>query len=196
MNLYEGIKNNLTESSKVLNEQQIIVPENSDDGWGEDIKDLTTDFFDLADQVDYEIKNARRGSYGIDGTEVSDLIKAFQDIVDKATDIVDTLSNAEVDYSNEEDEELFERDIEQPVEPSYEDESEVTGRIHVTYMFNSTFPKSWNHDDIENEIKSNLSEYTDEIEDIDFDFSYEGPQDHEDNLADEYYDEQRLAEEE
>lgn len=90
---------------------------------------------------------------------------------------------------------LEESDKEQPIEPSYEDESEVTGRIHVTYMFNSTFPKSWNHDDIENEIKSNLSEYTDEIEDIDFDFSYEGPQDHEDNLADEYYDEQRLAEE-
>ena len=90
---------------KEIKEAQIIVPESTDDGWGEDIKDLTTDFFDLTDQVDYEIKNARRGSYGIDGTEVSDLAKAFNDISDKALEISETLSNATVDYSSDEDEE-------------------------------------------------------------------------------------------
>lgn len=89
---------------KEIKEAQIIVPESTDDGWGEDIKDLTTDFFDLTDQVDYEIKNARRGSYGIDGTEVSDLAKAFNAISDKALEISETLSNATVDYSSDEDE--------------------------------------------------------------------------------------------
>lgn len=90
---------------KEIKEAQLIVPESTDDGWGEDIKDLTTDFFDLTDQVDYEIKNARRGSYGIDGTEVSDLAKVFNDISDKALEISETLSNATVDYSSDEDEE-------------------------------------------------------------------------------------------
>lgn len=90
---------------KEIKEAQLIVPESTDDGWGEDIRDLTTDFFDLTDQVDYEIKNARRGSYGIDGTEVSDLVKVFNDISDKASEISDILDKAEINYSSDEDEE-------------------------------------------------------------------------------------------
>ena len=88
---------------KTLKEQDITMNEDPDEGWGEDVEDLTTEFFDFVDRVDYEIKNARRGSYAGIGTSIDDLAKAFSNISDMATELSETFSNAEVNYSSDED---------------------------------------------------------------------------------------------
>lgn len=81
---------------------------------------------------------------------------------------------------------------ERPLSPPEVDEKEVTGRIIVTYMFNTTVPTSWNHEDVENELRSNLSDYIDEIEDVELDFSYEGPGDYKDRMVDEHIYDDRM----
>lgn len=88
---------------KMLKEQAITMNEDPDEGWGEDVGDLTADFFDFVDRVDYEIKNARRGSYADIGTSIDDLAKTFSSIADMATELSETFSNAEVNYSSDED---------------------------------------------------------------------------------------------
>ena len=88
---------------KTLKEQDITMNEDPDEGWGDDVEDLTAEFFDFVDRVDYEIKNARRGSYAGIGTSIDDLAKAFSNISDMATELSETFSNAEVNYSSDED---------------------------------------------------------------------------------------------
>ena len=88
---------------KTLKEQDITMNEDPDEGWGEDVEDLTAEFFDFIDRVDYEIKNARRGSYAGIGTSIDDLAQAFSNISDMATELSETFSNAEVNYSSDED---------------------------------------------------------------------------------------------
>ena len=88
---------------KTLKEQDITMNEDPDEGWGEDVEDLTAEFFDFVDRVDYEIKNARRGSYAGIGTSIDDLAQAFSNISDMATELSETFSNAEVNYSSDED---------------------------------------------------------------------------------------------
>lgn len=88
---------------KMLKEQTITMNEDPDEGWGEDVGDLTTDFFDFVDRVDYEIKNARRGSYADIGTSIDDLAQTFSTIADMATELSETFSSAEVNYSSDED---------------------------------------------------------------------------------------------
>ena len=88
---------------KTLKEQDITMNEDPDEGWGDDVEDLTAEFFDFVDRVDYEIKNARRGSYAGIGTSIDDLAQAFSNISDMATELSETFSNAEVNYSSDED---------------------------------------------------------------------------------------------
>lgn len=106
-NIYRGKNKLLVEdfrkSKKALKEQDITMSESSEDGWGDDIEDLTSEFFDKVDRVDYEIKNARRGSYGIEGDTVDDLARVFEDISNAAQEISEMLRNAEVNYSSAED---------------------------------------------------------------------------------------------
>ena len=106
-NIYRGKNKLLVEdfrkSKKALEEQDIAMSDNVEDGWGDDIKDLTSEFFDKVDRVRYEIKNARRGSYGIDGDTVEDLARVFEDISNEAQEISEMLFNAEVNYSSAED---------------------------------------------------------------------------------------------
>ena len=77
---------------KTLKEQDITMNEDPDEGWGDDVEDLTAEFFDFVDRVDYEIKNARRGSYAGIGTSIDDLAKAFSNISDMATELSETFS--------------------------------------------------------------------------------------------------------
>lgn len=106
-NIYRGKNKLLVEDfrkpKKALKEQDITMSESSEDGWGDDIEDLTSEFFDKVDRVDYEIKNARRGSYGIEGDTVEDLARVFEDISAAAQEISEMLLNAEVNYSSDED---------------------------------------------------------------------------------------------
>ena len=88
---------------KSLKEEYITIPEDGSDGWGDDIEDLTYDFFDMTSRVDYEIKNAMRGSYGIEGNDIDDLIAVFEDISARAQDIANELSRAEIDYQSDDD---------------------------------------------------------------------------------------------
>lgn len=78
--------------------------------------------------------------------------------------------------------------------PEYEDDYEVEGTVVVSYPFKVTAYKSWNRSDIESYLKDNFNECVDssamEIEDIDY--SWTGPQDHEDELADMAHDEAML----
>lgn len=92
----------------VLKEQDVRMPSEPSDGWGEDIEDLTSEFFDLVDRVSYEIKNARRGSYGIDGDDIDSLVRVFEEISSQASDLASLLQSTEVNYTDEEDEDLQE----------------------------------------------------------------------------------------
>lgn len=92
----------MIEDFRTLKEQDIIIPSNSEDGWGEDVDDLTYDFFDQVDRISYEIKNARRGSYAGIGTDIDSLANAFDEIANMASEISSTLANAEVNYSSDE----------------------------------------------------------------------------------------------
>jgi len=97
-----------------LKEQDITMSSNSEDGWGEDVEDLTTDFFDYVDRVAYEIKNARRGSYADIGTSIEDLASTFDNISAMASELSSIFSNAEVNYSD--DEEDYDEDLDEGCE--------------------------------------------------------------------------------
>ena len=89
--------------ANMLKEQDIIMPSDNIDGWGEDIEDLTSEFFDFVDRVSYEIKNAQRGSYAEIGTSIEQLAQTFERIADWATELSETLNNAEINYTSDED---------------------------------------------------------------------------------------------
>ena len=106
-NIYRGKNKLLVEdfrkSKKALEEQDIAMSDNVEDGWGDDIKDLTSEFFDKVDRVRYEIKNARRGSYGIEGDSIEDLVLVFESISEGAQELADTLRSTEVSSSDVDD---------------------------------------------------------------------------------------------
>ena len=53
------------------------------DGWGEEIADELEPIFDDLDRVMYEVRNAVRGSYGIRGKNVEDLVAKLNDLSDQ-----------------------------------------------------------------------------------------------------------------
>lgn len=127
---------------KTLKEQDITMNEDPDEGWGEDVEDLTTDFFDFVDRVDYEIKNARRGSYADIGTSIDDLAQAFSNIADMATELSETFSNAEVNYSSDEDMNESTKVKERPTGNSRADE--IVFEFSQTERDTETFTKALN----------------------------------------------------
>ena len=127
---------------KTLKEQDITMNEDPDEGWGEDVEDLTTDFFDFVDRVDYEIKNARRGSYADIGTSIDDLAQAFSNIADMATELSETFSNAEVNYSSDEDMNESAKVKERPTGNSRADE--IVFEFSQTERDTETFTKALN----------------------------------------------------
>ena len=127
---------------KTLKEQDITMNEDPDEGWGDDVEDLTAEFFDFVDRVDYEIKNARRGSYAGIGTSIDDLAKAFSNISDMATELSETFSNAEVNYSSDEDMNESAKVKERPTGNSRADE--IVFEFSQTERDTETFTKALN----------------------------------------------------
>ena len=127
---------------KTLKEQDITMNEDPDEGWGDDVEDLTAEFFDFVDRVDYEIKNARRGSYAGIGTSIDDLAKAFSNISDMATELSETFSNAEVNYSSDEDMNESTKVKERPTGNSRADE--IVFEFSQTERDTETFTKALN----------------------------------------------------
>ena len=127
---------------KTLKEQDITMNEDPDEGWGDDVEDLTAEFFDFVDRVDYEIKNARRGSYAGIGTSIDDLAKAFSNISDMATELSETFSNAEVKYSSDEDMNESAKVKERPTGNSRADE--IVFEFSQTERDTETFTKALN----------------------------------------------------
>ena len=127
---------------KTLKEQDITMNEDPDEGWGEDVEDLTAEFFDFVDRVDYEIKNARRGSYAGIGTSIDDLAQAFSNISDMATELSETFSNAEVNYSSDEDMSESAKVKERPTGNSRADE--IVFEFSQTERDTETFTKALN----------------------------------------------------
>ena len=127
---------------KTLKEQDITMNEDPDEGWGNDVEDLTAEFFDFVDRVDYEIKNARRGSYAGIGTSIDDLAKAFSNISDMATELSETFSNAEVNYSSDEDMNESAKVKERPTGNSRADE--IVFEFSQTERDTETFTKALN----------------------------------------------------
>ena len=78
--------------------------------------------------------------------------------------------------------------------PEYEKDYEVEGVVSVDYPFTVTAYSSWNRSDIEDYLKENFNECVDtsDGEIVQMDFSWTGPQDYEDELADEMHDEAML----
>ena len=91
-----------------LKEQDITMPDSPEDGWGDDIADLTEEFFDYVDRAEYEIRNARRGSYADIGEDIEGLARSFEYIASSAEQLAELLRNAEVNYSSDDDYELEE----------------------------------------------------------------------------------------
>lgn len=127
---------------KTLKEQDITMNEDPDEGWGDDVEDLTAEFFDFVDRVDYEIKNARRGSYAGIGTSIDDLAQAFSNISDMATELSETFSNAEVNYSSDEDMNESAKVKERPTGNSRADE--IVFEFSQTERDTETFTKALN----------------------------------------------------
>lgn len=108
-------------NQKVLKEQDITIPSDNADGWGEDVEDLTSEFLDFVERVSYEIKNARRGSYAEIGTSIEQLAQVFERISDWAAELSETFNNAEVNYS----------DNDEDLEESVETKDRPTGNSHA-----------------------------------------------------------------
>ena len=67
----------------------------TDDGWDEnDLEDLI-ELFNEFEKVQYEIKNARRGSYGIEGKKLSDLIEKLEELKRSLDQQIKYLENQE-----------------------------------------------------------------------------------------------------
>ena len=66
-----------------------------EDGWGDEIEDTLSDFFNKADAIAYEVRNCVRGTYAIRGDKVEDLISGLQELSSMLDDSISTLNNQE-----------------------------------------------------------------------------------------------------
>jgi len=70
------------------------------DGWDEEALNhfgLINWLADVA-KVQYEIKNARRGSYGIEGDEATDMVSTLHDLYNRLEDIVSGMTEEAEEY--------------------------------------------------------------------------------------------------
>lgn len=66
-----------------------------EDGWGSEIEEVLSEFFNEANAIQYEVENCRRGSYAINGKTVSDLIYSLNNLSDMLSDIISNIDNQE-----------------------------------------------------------------------------------------------------
>ena len=89
----KGIK----ESAKTLKEE-FMIPENTDDGWGDDIEDLLEEPIDRVERLGYEVRNAIRGSYADFGETPDDLVEELYSISKHFEEVADELQSQGYEY--------------------------------------------------------------------------------------------------
>ena len=95
----KGIK----ESAKTLKEE-FMIPENTEDGWGDDIEDLLEDPIDRVERLGYEVRNAIRGSYADFGETPDDLVEELYSIAKHFEEVADELQSQGYEYIKDDDE--------------------------------------------------------------------------------------------
>jgi hypothetical protein len=85
------LKEHLNEEFEEENENQ--GPFTDDDGWDqESLTDVgLIDWFDVVERIDYEIKNGRRGVYGIRGDTAVDLLNELRELRDALDNVIDSI---------------------------------------------------------------------------------------------------------
>ena len=74
---------NIISASLDVLQKQVNEELEDNDGWGDEISDELEPIFDELDRVMYEVRNAVRGSYGIRGKNVEDLVAKLNDLSDQ-----------------------------------------------------------------------------------------------------------------
>lgn len=92
----KGIK----ESAKTLKEE-FMIPENVEDGWGDDIEDLLEEPIDRVERLGYEVRNAIRGSYADFGDTPDHLVEELYSIAKHFEEVADELQNQGYEYIEE-----------------------------------------------------------------------------------------------
>ena len=81
----DELKQSLADAYDEMKKEINDLPEEleDNDGWGDEISDELEPIFDDIDRVMYEVRNAVRGSYGIRGKNVEDLVAKLNDLSDQ-----------------------------------------------------------------------------------------------------------------
>ena len=87
-----SVVNVLFANREELSEQ---LDSDDEDGWGSEIEEVLSEFFNEANAIQYEVENCRRGSYAINGKKVSDLIYSLNNLSDMLSDIISNIDNKE-----------------------------------------------------------------------------------------------------
>lgn len=66
---------------------------NEEDGWGEEVEDILTNFFESAEGLAYEVRNCVRGSYAVSGDTIDDLIGYLTSLSEELQGAIDQLSD-------------------------------------------------------------------------------------------------------
>lgn len=57
-----------------------------EDGWGDEIEETLEELFDKMQSIQYEVNNCVRGSYGVDGDKVENLVSELEEVQDMLND--------------------------------------------------------------------------------------------------------------
>ena len=68
---------------QVTNEQ---LEADGEDGWGDAIEETLEELFDKLNSIQYEVNNRVRGSYGVDGNKVENLVSELEEVQDMLND--------------------------------------------------------------------------------------------------------------
>ena len=84
-NSLDELKQSLVDAYEEMKKEIKDLPEEleDNDGWGDEISGELEPIFDDIDRVMYEVRNAVRGSYGIRGKNVEDLVAKLNDLSDQ-----------------------------------------------------------------------------------------------------------------
>lgn len=81
----------VAKNEAVLNEEESIFYD--EDGWNEDALAEIIEALNFAAKIEYELKGGQRGSYGVSGPTVDDLIDTLNELYQELGDAIDSLSS-------------------------------------------------------------------------------------------------------